>query len=107
MDHPFYPIVQAIGLIKSELDDLFAERRMAETSLKKTEEKYRELFEKGSDWLCIHDLDGNLLETNFKYKSKLEHTLNANDKLNLKDLVPQRYWDDVDAYLERIIKKWP
>ena len=104
-DHPFFPVVQAIGLIKNELDDLFAERKVAEVALKKTEEKYRELFEKGSDWLCIHDLDGNLLETNFEFKAKIGWVQNATDLLNIKDLTAKQYRNEVDAYLKRIQEK--
>ena len=45
------------------------ERKKAEKEIAESEKKYRNLFENGSDWLCIHDLEGNLLETNLDRKS--------------------------------------
>ncbi len=100
--HPFFDLFQAIKLIKGELDDLFDERRLADAALRKTEEKYRELFEKGSDWLCIHDLEGNLIETNFYYKNEFGWRSGQPLRPNLKDLVPERYWDQIGEYLQRI-----
>ena len=47
-----------------------SERKKAENKIAESEKKYRNLFENGSDLLCIHDLDGNLLETNISFKTE-------------------------------------
>lgn len=93
--HPLREIVWAIKMIKLELDDLFSERQMVEKN-------YRELFEKGSDWICVHDLEGNLLETNLAFKTELGLPNKTPPTPNLKDYIPKRYWDDVETYLGNI-----
>ncbi|MDP7077934.1 MAG: PAS domain S-box protein [Desulfobacterales bacterium] len=46
------------------------EMKLAEEALRKSEEKYRNLFENGSDFLCFHDLEGNLIDTNLAFKKE-------------------------------------
>ncbi|OQY58622.1 MAG: hypothetical protein B6245_10920 [Desulfobacteraceae bacterium 4572_88] len=99
-DHPFFILFQAIWLIKDELDDLLRERKATESELRKSEEKYRELFEKGSDLLCFHDLDGNILDTNLAFKK--EYGWHEAEALNLRDMVCPRYRHLYDDYIERI-----
>jgi PAS domain S-box-containing protein len=102
-EHPFYILFQSIKLIKGELDDLFAERRQAEAALNQSEEKYRELFEKGSDWIYIHDLDGNIIQSNLDHKDELGRRDGSSGiRANIKDLIPERYHDQCDDYFERI-----
>ena len=47
-----------------------ADRKRAEAAMAESEKKYRDLFQNGSDLLCIHDLEGNILETNLAYKEQ-------------------------------------
>ncbi len=97
-DHPLGDIVWAIKIIKLELDNLLFER-------KKAEQKYRDLFEKGSDWICFHDLEGNVLETNLSFKTEIGLVNVPPMKANLKDYIPKRYWDELDTYMENIQRK--
>ena len=46
------------------------EMKLSEEALRKSEEKYRDLFENGSDLLCFHDLEGNLIDTNLAFKKE-------------------------------------
>lgn len=100
--HPLHGVAQAVQIIKGELDDLFEEREKAEKARRITEQKYRELFEKGSDWLSVHDLEGNFLETNFDFKEDLVWDESQSPLPNLLDLVPERFHMEVDEYLKRI-----
>jgi len=102
-DHPFFILFQAIRLIKDELDDLLRKRKAAESELRKSEEKYRELFEKGSDLLCFHDLDGNILDTNLAFKRK--YGWHKTEALNLRDMICPRHRHLYNDYTERILKK--
>ncbi len=81
------------------------ELKRIERELTESGKKYRDLFEKGSDLLCIHDFAGNLLETNLSYKKK--YALGNEDLkgVNIKDFIPDKYKADFDQYLERIKDK--
>lgn len=80
------------------------ERKQMENKLKESEEKYRNLFENGSDLLCIHDLEGNLLETNLSYKKQYGLGNEHLRGLNIRDFMPDRHKPEFDQYLKRIIQ---
>jgi len=78
-------------------------RKQAEDKLVESEKKYRNLFENGSDLLCIHDLEGNLIETNIHYKKEYAWTRDDLANLNIRDVIPERYKKDFDQYLANIL----
>lgn len=81
-----------------------SQRKMAEEALRKSEEKYRELFEKGSDLLCLHDLEGNLIQTNLSFKEAYGWSQDELANKNLRDFVPKRYRPQVEDYLKRVVE---
>jgi PAS domain S-box-containing protein len=113
-------LVQANKLIQSKYDDV---RRLAaelektnqqlieskqalesqKAKLIESERKYRNLFENGSDLLCIHDLDGNLLETNLPFKKEYGWQREDHENVNIRELIPERHKPNFDAYITRII----
>jgi PAS domain S-box-containing protein len=87
-----------------ELRKEIHDRQKAEQGLKGSEEKYRDLFENGSDLLCIHDLEGNLLETNVAHKKQYGVKNEDLNGRNLRDFLPGRYKPEFDEYLLRLIQ---
>ncbi|MBN1833630.1 MAG: PAS domain S-box protein [Deltaproteobacteria bacterium] len=81
-----------------------SQRKKREKELMESEMKYRSLFEKGSDLLFIHDLEGNLLETNLSYKEQYGFDNNSLIHMNIREFMPDRYKTEFDQYLERIIE---
>ncbi len=80
-----------------------SERKKAEVKIAESEKKYRNLFENGSDLLCIHDLNGNLLETNLSFKNEYGWRREDLVSVNIRDFLPERHKSKFDAYITRII----
>ncbi len=80
-----------------------SERKAAEEQLSESERKYRNLFENGSDIICIHDLEGNLLDTNLTYKTEYGWRQEDLDGVNIRQMITERYRSEFDAYLDRVI----
>ena len=80
-----------------------SERKKAEEKIAESEKRYRNLFENGSDLLCIHDLDGNLLETNLPFKKEYGWQREGHENVNIRELIPERHKPNFDAYITRII----
>jgi two-component system cell cycle sensor histidine kinase/response regulator CckA len=78
------------------------ERKRVEEALRKSEEKYRDIFENVSDFLYFHDLEGNLVETNLAWKRQFGYSDEDLAQLNIRDLIPQRYRHQFDEYLRRV-----
>ena len=80
------------------------ENKKLEKELIESEKKYRNLFENGSDLLCVHDLKGKLLETNLSFKKEYGFQNKNINGLNIRDFFPDRYRPEFDKYLERVIQ---
>jgi two-component system, cell cycle sensor histidine kinase and response regulator CckA len=81
-----------------------AERKEAQRLITESERKYRDLFENGSDLICVHDLEGNLLETNLSYKKRYGWRREDLEGVNIRKMLPKRHRPGFDDYLERILK---
>lgn len=73
-----------------------------EAELEKSEKKYHDFFENVLDFIFIHDLDGNLIESNARYATEVGARLDVLAIANLKDLVPEQFRPECDHYLKRI-----
>ena len=77
------------------------ERKRAETALRTSEEKYRDLFDNIPDLLYVHDLEGRFLEANRAWE---HYGFDRQElkKMNLKELLSERFRDEFDAYMKRL-----
>jgi PAS domain S-box-containing protein len=91
-----------VGAVETILD--ITEKKQAEVNLQKSEKKYRDLFQSIHDFIFIHDLDGNFIETNMRYAAEVGYTSEVISNYNIKDLIPERFRDKFDKYLIRILK---
>ncbi|MBN2297643.1 MAG: PAS domain S-box protein [Deltaproteobacteria bacterium] len=81
--------------------------RKAQESLRRSEEKYRDIFENVSDAWYFHDMEGTLIETNNAFKENLgydkEEPLPEN--LRIPDIMPERYKPMFKDYMNAVISR--
>jgi len=91
---------RALEGANKKLQQEVADRKLAENALKQSEKKYREIVRNISDFICVHDLSGNILETNLHFKKHLGYT--RQELVNLHDIIPEKYNTHFENYLTRI-----
>jgi len=91
-----------IGAIESIRD--ITDFKMTEEALRLSEEKYRNIFENVSDFLYVHDLEGNFIQTNIASKEDTGYTEEDLATMTIMDLMPERYRDFFDLYMQRLLE---
>ncbi|PTT36188.1 histidine kinase [Chryseobacterium sp. HMWF028] len=72
--------------------------------LESSERRFRSFFENAIGLMSMHDMEGNIIAVNEKGRETLQYSAEEVEKLNLKDLVPEKNWPLLQQYLERINK---
>ncbi len=78
------------------------ERIRTETALRKSEKKYRDLFQNVFDMLYVHDMEGRFLETNPAFQRLVGRSEGEMLRLNGRDLMPEGNRPLFGDYLRRI-----
>lgn len=68
------------------------ERKIAEMSMRKSEKKYRELYENLRDAAAAADMSGRITECNTEFLEMLGYTREEIFQLTVKDITPQKWW---------------
>ena len=82
------------GEIAAVYDDI-TERKQAEEALKKSEEKYRYLFESSKDGIAFSDMEGNLLNANQAFLDMLGYRIDEIRRFTYKKLLPEKWQNDI------------
>jgi PAS domain S-box-containing protein len=94
---------QVIGAIETLRD--ITDSKLTESALKKSEAKYRDFFTNVSDYLYLHDLEGNFIETNLATKKGSGYTEAEISNLSVKDLLPERHRHRFQNYIQNVLSK--
>ncbi|GGH29712.1 response regulator [Sphingobacterium alkalisoli] len=78
--------------------------REEQQKLESSERRFRKFFENAIGLMSMHDLDGNILAVNQKGRELLKYSEDQVKKLNLRQLIPSRHLENMEAYLERIAR---
>jgi len=80
------------------------ERRRAEEMLRRSEEKYRNLFENAKDVIVLMDLKGNITAIN---KAAVEYGFKKDEVVgkNMRKFVPKKYWPKLLKELVQIARR--
>lgn len=103
-ESPLYPVFEALRLVKGELDDMLAQHQRDECSLRASEKRYRELFEKGSDLIWLHTPDGNVINSNLTFKKEYGWARDEAVGVNIKTLLSDRFRTLFSYYIKRVLK---
>ena len=84
-------VVRSVGMVQDITD-----RRRAQEAVRRSERRYRTLFDSSLDGIAASDLDGNVLDCNQAYLDLTGHSLEEMRQLRYQDLTPET-WREVDA----------
>jgi len=101
------PIVgegEILGILGANID--ITDRKQAEEKIKKSEKKYRELWEGLRNGAVAIDIEGRIIEFNPAFQRMLGYDTEEIHKLTYKDITPQK-WHPIDAQIfeEQVFKK--
>lgn len=101
IDKELKPILDALYLIKYDLDKLIEELKNINSQLQRQKDLYKKVFDNVSHLLYIHDLEGNILLINSAWE-KLGYSEKDLGQLTIWDIVPPKYHNEVTENLKRM-----
>jgi len=100
--HPIFREGRTLGAVITFID--ITERKQAEEALRKSEERWRSVFENSAIGVALTDLNGRFLATNSAYQKMLGYTAEELRKLTFLDITHEDYresnWDLITELLE-------
>jgi len=87
-DHPFKTVYDAIALIKSDIDELFRDKTMAQVALRESEEVARALLNATSDLALLIQSDGTIISVNHAFTAIRRQDLASLKGAQLSDFFP-------------------
>lgn len=82
------------------LKDEITERKMIEAALRDNQKRYRQMVNNVTDYICVYDLNGRILEANRQMTSGLGYAFEELAALKYEDLI---HPEDRPAYFEYLI----
>ncbi len=100
------PIYDRDGSVVGALEIIrdITERKKTEEALRRSESKYRNIFENVSDFLIVHDMEGRLIETNLASKMEIGYTAKDVAGMSIIDLMPGQYRPLFKEYMDDLIQ---
>ncbi len=96
---------ELLTIANQQLETDIRNRERIEQTLKEREAKYRSIVENISDVICVHDLEGHILETNLHYQKDFGYDRDELIGQNIGDLIEDRYQDAFRSRLRELSRK--
>ncbi|MFA5902980.1 MAG: PAS domain S-box protein [Desulfobacula sp.] len=100
--HPFKEVFDALSIIKADLDSVFEERDEAETRLRQSEERYRNILENIDDGYYEVDLEGNFLFFNETLLKLMGYSHEEFSSMNYRQVIDQKTADNVFKVFKKV-----
>ena len=97
-ENRFHPVPEGLAVFATNITD----RKRAESALRESEDRYRDLVEHSNDLICTHDLQGILLSVNETPLRILGYSRDEMLNKPLRDFVTPEAKPFCDAYLVQI-----
>jgi len=102
-EHPFKSVYDAIALIKSDIDELFRDRTMAQVALRESEEVARALLNATSDLALLIQSDGTIISVNHAFAAFMKQDQPSLKGSRLADFFPPPIVDKTTTHLKGVL----
>ncbi|HNY63870.1 MAG TPA: PAS domain S-box protein [Deltaproteobacteria bacterium] len=101
------PVFDASGAVVGAIESIrdITDKKLMEEGLRASEAKVRDIFENVSDFLYVHDLDGNFIESNLAYKDFYGYSRDDLESLRVFDIVHEEDRPLFQKFLSRILAR--
>ncbi len=97
-------LASQLSVINARLQLEVQERLRAESALRESELRYRDLVESCDDLHCTHDVEGRLLSINPAPARRLGYTVEELLGMSFADLLPARFRSEFPAFIQRTLQ---
>ena len=94
-------LLQSNQLLEKEIEV----RKEKENEVKKSERKYRRIFNNTTAWMAYTSIEGDFLETNISLMEQLGYPDEELKEMNLKDLIRESDYSQLDEFFETLRTK--
>lgn len=101
--HPFKTVYDAIALIKSDIDELFRDRTMAQVALRESEEVARALLNATSDLALLIQSDGTIISVNHAFSAFMKQNQESLKGARIADFFPEPIVDITATHLKGVL----
>ncbi|VFQ47010.1 PAS domain-containing sensor histidine kinase [Desulfoluna butyratoxydans] len=102
-EHPFKTVYDAIALIKSDIDELFRDRTMAQVALRESEEIARALLNATSDLALLIQSDGTIISVNKAFSAFMKQNQITLKGARIADFFPEAMVDTTTTHLKGVL----
>lgn len=100
---PVYDENNQLIAIEGIARDITAQRR-TEEALRQSEESYRDLVDNSQEFICTHDLQGNVLSANPAAARMLGYGLNEILRMNIRDILAPHVQDQFEQFIHQLMR---